>query len=168
MVPGAFSLSATAVNEHTHSPFTLVVSMDSSQVGSRMETLTLPVRPEESTMYPSARLPSTGVLIGMDDANLTCQSVLFTLISFACIRPLSTSHFVHYPHPHLLPRVMERVFHHVTFGRQCLTIGFFPGADGEFCEAERHGRHQFFRDDNGCYWCCTSIGMSTCHVGSQR
>ena len=23
-------------------------------------------------------------------------------------------------------------------------------------------------DDNDCYWCCISVSMSTCHVGSHR
>ena len=33
----------------------------------------------------------------------------------------------------------------ITYGRQRLSLGFFSGADGEFCvldEAEGHGRHQ--------------------------
>ena len=72
LVPGAFLLYSTTVNKHIHSSFTSVVSMDSLQVGSRVETRTLSVRPEALTGYPSDRSPNIGVHIGLDDANLTC------------------------------------------------------------------------------------------------
>ena len=67
LVPGAYS-STTTMNTNSHSSFIYVVSMDSSQV----ETHTLSVRPESLTVFPSARSPSIGVLIGLDDANLIC------------------------------------------------------------------------------------------------
>ena len=61
---GATSISAVAVNEHTHSPSTSVVSMDSSQVGPRVETRTLPIEPAELTTYPAVRSPVIGVRLG--------------------------------------------------------------------------------------------------------
>ena len=39
---------------------------------SKVETHMLSVRFETLTRYPNARSPSNGVLIGLDDANLTC------------------------------------------------------------------------------------------------
>ena len=53
----ASSGTITAENEHTHSPLTQVVSMDSLEVGSRMETRTLPIWPEELTLHPATRSP---------------------------------------------------------------------------------------------------------------
>ena len=49
---GTIAALVTSVNMHTRSPF---VSMDFLQVGSRVETRTLSVKPEAFTEYPSAR-----------------------------------------------------------------------------------------------------------------
>ena len=119
--------------------------MDSLQVGSTVETRTLPVRREALTGYPSARSPSTGVLIGMDDANLTCIVGTFHT-EFKCVystllcKPFSYT-------------VRTLTFHiascnasstALTHGRQRFSFGFFPGLT-ESCvldEAEGHGRHE--------------------------
>ena len=72
LVPGAFYLSTTTMIAHSHSSFRSVVSLDSLQVGSRTETHTLSVRPGALTGSPTARSPSIGVLIDLDDSNLIC------------------------------------------------------------------------------------------------
>ena len=60
------------MNTHSHSSFIYVVSLDSFQDGSMGETHTLSIRREALTGYPTARSPSIGVLIDLDDANLIC------------------------------------------------------------------------------------------------
>ena len=83
------SLSATLMNTHSHSSFIYVVSMDSLQVGSRIETPTLSVRSEAMAVYPTARSPSIGVLIDLDDANLMCIVTIANSDDLATTRTLA-------------------------------------------------------------------------------
>ena len=149
------------MNKHTQSPFKKVGNMDSLQVGSRVETRTLSVRPEALTVYPRARSPITGLLIGLDDAILTCIGTIANADDFATTStPASrdvearvnnglphvpaldhTLHAISYcPHSHPSHRIMERVFHHIDVWTS--TFQLLSGADIEFCvidEAEGHG-----------------------------
>ena len=84
MVPGAFSLSTTAMIAHSHSSFTSVVSLDSLQVGSRAETHTLSVRPEALTGYPTVPSPSIGVLIDL-------EAILICIVTIANAEDLATT-----------------------------------------------------------------------------
>ena len=65
---------ATPVTSRSLNPWYLMFSpsLRQQRIGSKVETHMLSVWFETVTAYPNARSPSTGVLIGLDDANLTC------------------------------------------------------------------------------------------------
>ena len=125
--------------------------MDFMQVGSRIETHTLSVRPEALTWYPSARSPTFGVLIGLEDANSICIADTFHA-EFLCLYTtklcMPFSYTVHTLIVHIASwRASSTLF---TNGRQRFSLGFFPEPIVSFVQSMT-------------VWCFSPLGCMLSH-----